>query len=114
MEECPKCHCPIIDGETVITAFSIGREHVYLCYECGKEFEELKEKIDNRHVAILLNAYYTFIDEPTKEALKACLLEGFKSTRITELVLKKHKPLEQGKTFTFKLDEDEQDKDIIK
>ena len=49
MEECPKCHCPIIDGETVITAFSIGREHVYLCYECGKEFEELKEKIDNRN-----------------------------------------------------------------
>ena len=63
MEECPKCHCPIVDGETVITAFAVGREHVYLCYKCGKKFEEAKKVIDNAHVNTLLLAYKLYIEE---------------------------------------------------
>jgi len=62
--ECPKCKKEIIDGITVVMPFKIsGNGHIFY-EECGRQFQELKDVLDEKYESDLMLQYFCFIERP--------------------------------------------------
>jgi len=61
--KCPKCHNPIVDGETAVLHFQVGGKHIYFCEPCGRGFKELKDIIEDKYNDDISELYQNYIRE---------------------------------------------------